>query len=461
MTQLLDPLPKHTTVAVFGLGDSGIAVAHLLASFHKNIVASDTADESRRADFEAKLPRGTRLVLGHNEIGAASVIVTSPGLEPSSPILVEAQTRGIPIYAELEIAARATQVPIVDISGTDGKTTTTTLTSHILNECNVSNHMGGNIGIPLSHVIQTPNRADCFVVETSAFQLAFCPSFKPHILIATNIAEDHSEYFHGDWKKYVETKRRPLQTMTPDDIVILNASDPEIRQWGDMTLAKKCWYGAQRRDIPNDAVNFAYHEDGAIFVYFNTDLHCLPLDFLKIRGRHNIMNAMGAILAALCMGCTFDRITSALDTYKLPPHRIETICTHRGITFIDDSKATNPHAGIAALDTIDEPTVLIVGGVDKGLSLGEWIERMKKNVRQIMLIGAITDRFCREAILSAIPCPIHRCATLEEAVRSGYELALKNECRVVMLSPGCSSYDMFKSYAQRGEVFARVALSLK
>ena len=352
-------------------------------------------------------------------------------------------------------------MPIVAISGTDGKTTTTTLTSHILNECNVSNHMGGNIGIPLSHVIQTPNRADCFVVETSAFQLAFCPSFKPHILIATNIAEDHSEYFHGDWKKYVETKRRPLQTMTPDDIVILNASDPEIHQWGDMTLAKKCWYGAQRRDIPNDAVNFAYHEDGAIFVYFNTDLHCLPLDFLKIRGRHNIMNAMGAILAALCMGCTFDRITSALDTYKLPPHRIETICTHRGITFIDDSKATNPHACIAALDTIDEPTVLIVGGVDKGLSLGEWIERMKKNVRQIMLIGAITDRFCREAILSAIPCPIHRCATLEEAVRSGYELALKNECRVVMLSPGCSSYDMFKSYAQRGEVFARVALSLK
>ena len=160
MTQLLDPLPKHTTVAVFGLGDSGIAVAHLLASFHKNIVASDTADESRRADFEAKLPRGTRLVLGHNEIGAASVIVTSPGLEPSSPIFVEAQTRGIPIYAELEIAARATQVPIVAISGTDGKTTTTTLTSHILNECNVSNHMGGNIGIPLSHDIKTPNHTD-------------------------------------------------------------------------------------------------------------------------------------------------------------------------------------------------------------------------------------------------------------------------------------------------------------
>ena len=145
----------------------------------------------------------------------------------------------------------------------------------------------------------------------------------------------------------------------------------------------------------------------------------------------------------------------------MPAHRIQNIRTLNGISFIDDSKATNPHAAMAALQTIDEPTILIVGGVDKGLDLTEWIETMKKNVRQIMVIGALTDRFCREAIWNKIPCPLHRCNTLEEAVSRGYELAKIHECKAVMLSPGCSSYDMFKNYNQRGEIFAHAAQQLK
>lgn len=459
-----DPLPKHSCVAVFGLGASGLAVAHLLDKFHKNIVASDIADESKRSEFKAKLPKNTRLVLGHNEIGTASVIVTSPGLEPTTPILLEAAARNIPVIAELEVGYRATEFPIVAITGTDGKTTTTTLTSHILNECDVLNHMGGNVGIPLSHVIQDTNKkVDCLVVETSAFQLVFCPQFKPHILIATNIAEDHNEYFKGDKNKYIETKRRPLQTMTSHDIAILNASDPEIRTWYQHTQAKLCWYGLSREEIPNNAMHYAYLDEAAheIRFIYQGQRHCLSLAQLKMPGKHNALNAMGAILAALYMGCSFDKIVKAIASYKMPSHRIQNIRTLNGISFIDDSKATNPHAAMAALQTIDEPTILIVGGVDKGLDLTEWIETMKKNVRQIMVIGALTDRFCREAIWNKIPCPLHRCNTLEEAVSRGYELAKIHECKAVMLSPGCSSYDMFKNYNQRGEIFAHAAQQLK
>ena len=458
---MIDPLPKHSCVAVFGLGASGLAAAHLLASFNKSIVASDIADESKRDEFIEKLPPNSSLILGHNEIGDASVIVTSPGLEPSSPIFQEAAARNIPVLAELEVAARSTDIPIVAITGTDGKTTTTTLTSHILNECGVTNRMGGNVGIPLCHVVQDSQNVDCFVVETSAFQLVFCPSFRPHILIATNIAEDHSEYFKGDWNKYVETKRRPLQTMNAHDIAILNASDPEIRTWDKYSQARRAWYGACRADIPNNAIDFAYVEANAIHVNFNGECNRFPLESFKLKGEHNAMNAMGAILAAMFMGCSFKDIIAAIDTYQIPPHRLQHIRTLNGIEFIDDSKATNPHAGMAALATIDEPTVLIVGGVDKGLSLTDWINAMKKNVRHIMVIGALTDRFCREAALQTTPCLIHRCATLEEAVTLGYELAIPNGCKVVMLSPGCSSYDMFKSYGQRGEAFARAAMSIK
>jgi UDP-N-acetylmuramoylalanine--D-glutamate ligase len=173
------------------------------------------------------------------------------------------------------------------------------------------------------------------------------------------------------------------------------------------------------------------------------------------------MNIMGAVLAALNMGCGFEDVANALKTYQLPHHRIEHICTLNGVEFIDDSKATNPHAGMAALAAIDKATVLIVGGVDKGLSLTAWIDDMQKNVRQIMLIGALTERFLREAKWGDKPCPITCCATLEEAVARGYDYAKSHGCEVVMLSPGCSSYDMFKSYTQRGDVFANAARSLK
>ena len=455
-------LPGHARVAVFGLGRSGIAAARILVRAGKTVLASDSADSSKRADFLAKLPdHGCDLELGGNVIGDATCIVTSPGLEPSSAIFAEARDRGIPVIAELELGYLAARAPIVAISGTDGKTTTTTLTSHILQSCGVRNLMGGNVGIPLCECLLEPSETlsnlACYVVETSAFQLSFCPTFHPHILIATNIAEDHAEYFHNDWDAYVSTKRRPLAVMGADDIAILNASDEYIKTWDRLTAARCVWYAEKREDLPDGVADCAWFDGATVHVRHGGAEYALPMSVTRLRGRHNAMNVMCSVLAALGMGCAWDGIVAAFSDYKLPPHRIQTICAHDGVEFIDDSKATNPHAAIAGLDTVDEPLVLIAGGVDKGLSLTEWIERMKKNVRALVLIGALTERLHREALAGGLTCPIVRCETLPEAVRRGYELAREHAASAVLLSPACSSYDMFKSYGQRGDVFAEAA----
>lgn len=458
--QNADPLAQHSCVAVFGLGRSGIAAARLLRLLGKRVIASDCADESRRPEFEAELAPGTELILGRNEIGDATALVTSPGLEPSLPIFAQAARRGIPVLAELELAASVAPAPIVAITGTDGKTTTTSLVAHILAASGISNALGGNIGIPLAQTVVSPDPVDRFVVETSAFQLAFCPKFHPHILIATNIAEDHSEYFKGDFGAYAATKRRMLPNMNENDWVILNASDPEVRNWRAHTKARICYYAQSCGDLPPDAKDWAYFDATDMRFCFGSETHVMPFAQTRLRGVHNAMNAMAAILAARAEGCAFDAIAESFESYRLPHHRIEFVCKRATVDFIDDSKATNPHAAIAALQAIDEPTVLIVGGVDKGLHLGLWFENMKKNVRHIMVIGALGDRFCAEAREAIPDMPLHRCASLQEAVVQGYECARRSDCSCVLLSPGCSSYDMFKSYAERGDVFSQAAQSI-
>jgi len=442
-------------VAIFGLGASGLSAAHLLASFGKTILASDISDESRREVLEAKLPEGTTLILGRNEAGSATVVVTSPGLAPNTPSLTDVSSRGIPIIAELELGFRATSIPILAVTGTDGKTTTTTLTSFILNACGKTNCAAGNIGIPLSQVVQTAEDLTCLVIETSAFQLPFCPTFRPHILLATNIAEDHRDYFEGSWERYVEAKKRPLLAMQAGDVAVLNASDPEIVQWGKDARPRCLWYGRSRGDIPPEAEAYACAEAGRIVIWYGGQSYSLPSETPHLRGMHNTMNIMCSVLACLAMGCAFSEVEKAVWQYTPPPHRIQTVGHVDGIAFIDDSKATNPHAATAALMTIDEPLVLLAGGVDKGLALEAWVEAMRKNVRALVLIGAIADRLQQAVIQASLACPIRRCASMEEAVATAHLLARELSCCVVMLSPGCSSYDMFTDYGQRGEAFTQ------
>ncbi|MFA5624102.1 MAG: UDP-N-acetylmuramoyl-L-alanine--D-glutamate ligase [Bradymonadales bacterium] len=457
---LHDPLPQHECVAIFGLGDSGIAAAHLLADFGKSIIASDIASESRRAEFEAKLPKGTKLVLGKNDFSGATIIVTSPGLSPYTPIFEDATKAGIPIIAELELASRCSPTPIVAVTGTDGKTTTTTMVSHILRLCGRKNRMGGNIGIPFSHIVQDSPSLDCFVIETSAFQLPFCPTLKPHVLIATNLAEDHSEYFQNNWDAYVEAKRKPLAPMIASDTAVLNASDPEIAAWRTKTQARLFWYAQKQSDIPHDALNFAYINDENLHFVFEGESYSFSRSQLRVKGMHNAMNALASASACLSLGCNFADIVLGLSSFVPPPHRIERVTEFDGVVFYDDSKATNPHAAMAALKTLDMPTVLIAGGVDKGLRLSEWIAAMGKNVKALFAIGELSERLIQEVREAKLGFATHSGYSLEDSTRLAFLAAKELGASCVLLSPACSSYDMFKNYEQRGEVFAHAALQL-
>lgn len=465
-----DPLPGADHVAILGLGASGIAAAHLLAHCapSKRIIASDSRDNLDRDALLARLPRGTELVLGRNALDDhVTAAVISPGIGPDAPIVAEACRRNIELVSEIELAFRACPRPMVAITGTDGKTTTTLLVAHLLAQAGLRAPTGGNIGTPLSRVILDHADADWLVVEVSAFQLWNSPTFAPSVLIATNIAEDHTDYFGGDREAYIDAKRRPLDAMTADDLAVLNADDPVIAAWSQDCRARIARYGVLRdgRHSPLEAA--VDTTTGTLRVQVESgEGFAMPLDALRLRGRHNWLNAMAAALAVGAIGVPAPAIEQGLRTFTAPPHRIQPVARHQTpkgtrVTWIDDSKATNAHAAMAGLATVDAPAVLIAGGVDKGLELEPWAQAMRGRVAAVVLIGQIAQRLA--ATLKHVAgdeIEIVHAASMPDAVAHAHALANRHEARTVLLSPGCSSFDMFESYAQRGEVFSEAARSV-
>jgi len=451
---LRDPLLGHERIAVLGLGSSGLAAAELLSLFGKTVIASDT-----RADLDVEAQRqkwapSSQLVLGRNTLDGVTVAVVSPGIVPDSPIFAEAKERGIEVISELELAARATTLPIIAVTGTDGKTTTTTLIGHFLTASGLNPHMGGNIGTPLCQVV-LERRSGWLVVEVSAFQLLHSPKFAPQVTVATNIAQDHMDYFSGDWASYVEAKRRPLRQMR-EGVAVLNLEDLEIASWSEGFGGEVTWYG---KGADSQSTSGSWDENGDVVLRWGTTTKRLEASSISLLGYHNRLNIMAAGLGALACGAAPGALESVRD-YQAPAHRLQVVGTFEGVEYIDDSKATNPHAAQAALQTLSAPLILIAGGVDKGLSLEAWIDDMKGHVSALVLIGALSERLAREARARALTAPIHFAGSMEDAVRLSQELALSGETRCVLLSPGCSSFDMFASYSARGDEFQRAVRAL-
>ncbi len=320
----------------------------------------------------------------------------------------------------------------------------------------------GNIGTPLCEVLDEANTWDIAVVETSAFQLWNAPNFSPKYLIATNVAPDHLDYFLGDYAYYARTKRRPLDVMTPDAWAILNAHDAEIRTWPRFTEAQIAWFARDPALIPSSATAWATIMDGQLTVYHQNRTHPLmPLENLPIHGDHNILNALAGALATMLAGASAAKVAKALATFTAPPHRIQTVAVQDGIQFIDDSKATNPHAASAALKAVPGLSVLIAGGVDKQLSLDDWILLMPSRVVAVVLIGQLAPRLKSRLAELAPTIQVHDADSMQTAVQTAYYLACGLKAKNVLLSPGCSSFDMFKSYSARGDAFKDAALKLK
>jgi len=434
--------------AVWGLGVSGVAAANRLAELGKQVLASDSRQEGEWLDALGLHP-DVRVELGANALGGAQVVIPSPGLKPSLPVF-KALPDGIPIVSEIDLAYQLSGCDFVAVTGTDGKTTTTALTAHILSCAGFKTMAAGNIGIPLSEAITEFGEGDVIVAEISEFQLWSSHSFRAKAFAYTNIAEDHLDYF-ADMAEIEAAEHRLIQNAGPEDILISNMEDSVLNRWAQNYSGPTRNYGFTVRGVAN------LWSDGS-WVY-EDDERVLELSKTLLQGRHNALNMMAAAQIARGLGLDWDQIAPPIAEFKPLSHRLELCAERQGVKFYDDSKATNAHAAIAGIKSLARPVVVISGGVEKGLPLESFAETLKEFAVGVFVIGDIRPRMTA-ALRAAGVASVQESQSLEEAVVSAYELALSHGADVV-LSPACSSFDMFKSYAHRGEVFQETARLLE
>jgi len=453
-------------VTVFGLNRSGVAVAKLLRSYGAAVTVTDTRSAEA---LSAEIPELNALLKsdetcnlyqkffdGHPAecIADADFIVVSPGVPLNIPILRDARAQGLPILGELEVAASVCPAPIVAITGTKGKSTTTLLTAAILkagskfpNIC-----VAGNIGVPLSAEVQKLTSQDIVVVEASSFQLESTVTFHPMVSVVLNLSRDHLDR-HRTMSAYRAAKQKISDNQTSADWIILNSLDASAKDFEASTAAKKVYF--TDRDTPEDASFLGvFREDSALFSQWNgTRQRICDITDIPLRGAHNVQNSLAAIAVGLIFGVSETQMREAFQQFDRShpalAHAFEPVRTLTGVEFIDDSKATNVAAVKAALESIkDAQIVLIMGGYDKGNDYTPLREIVQIRVKAAVMLGEYTQQI--EKTL-ADTTDIIKAQTMAQAVQVAYKLAAPGD--VVLLSPANASFDMYTDYKARGANF--------
>ncbi len=458
---------NHKNILIVGLGISGIAAARFAKKKGASVTVTDMADEKKLGSYAPMAHKlGVNMELGNHNIETferSDLIVVSPGVPHTILPIKRAIAKGIPVLGELELAARYIREPVIAVSGTNGKTTTATLLGSMLESSGFKVFVGGNIGNPLIDYADKRGTADIVVAEVSSFQLDTIDTFRPHVGVLLNITADHLDRY-PDFKSYARSKGRLFENQRQSDIAVLNGSDPIISSVTKDLNARKLFFRHQEnsqakdrenalisRGNPSTPANITIRMKGHQQISFD-------LSGTNFPGRHNLENAAAASLAAIVVGGTPEGVQSALKNFKGLPHRIEYIETINHVRFFDDSKATNVDAVIRALETFGEPIILIMGGRDKGGDFRKLLEPVRQHIKKLIVMGEARDNIksvlediCREGAQTA--------STMEDAVFSAYRAASPGD--IVLLSPGCSSFDMYSSYAERGEDFCRAISNLK
>jgi UDP-N-acetylmuramoylalanine--D-glutamate ligase len=431
-------------VIVVGLGKSGIAATRLCAWLGAAVVATDSAPLEKLAPDVASLP--AQVVAGGHEgvaFNQADLIVVSPGV-PSFDALREAEQQGIPVIGELALAASQLQVPVMLVGGTNGKSTTTSLLGDFLKEAGLRVFVGGNLGTPAAEAVG--KSIDVAVLEVSSFQLERAPGLKAKVSILLNITEDHLDRY-ATFQDYADAKGNAFVAQTEGDLALVPEGDYECRRQAKRGKGHVLEVGGAGAD---------YAVIGHTIVE-QTSEQRFELGKTRLHGRHNHQNAAFAVAAARAIGVPALAIQQALLDFRPLPHRMALVTDVRGVRFYDDSKGTNVGAAVTALLGLSEERgVLIAGGRDKLGSYEPLVEALVKKGRGVVLIGEAADKIAT-AIRDALP--VVRASDMPGAVKAAFELAKPGDA--VLLSPACSSFDMFKSYADRGDKFAEAALSLK
>jgi UDP-N-acetylmuramoylalanine--D-glutamate ligase len=436
---------KNQNVAVLGAGLSGSAAALLLASEGAQVTVLDSADEKKllKSTLDNLRAHGVRVVCGpeaNQHSSACDWMVLSPGIDPISPLARNFSSRGIDTISELELGWRSCQIPVIAITGTNGKTTTTELLAQMLNACGQRTIACGNIGKPLSEVAREKQPLDVLTVEVSSFQLEAIRTFRPSISLWLNFAPDHLDRYRSV-AEYRAAKLRIFENQTEQDVAVVNAAEalPTIRP-------RRISFSAY-----SNRADFRL-SDGAI-VYENQPV--LRVADTKLPGLHNIENVMATLAVGVARGLSFAQMVPAIRDYEPRPHRCEFVRELDGVDYVNDSKATNLDAVEKALAAQTKPVVLIAGGKDKGFRFDPLRPLVKDKVKAAVLIGEMAESIRRSwdgAVKSEIA------TSLADAVERARSLASAGE--VVLFSPGTSSFDMFKSYADRGDQFRKLVQTL-
>lgn len=433
---------------VVGMARSGLAVARLLRSRGIEVRATDSQPEPLlAAEFRAS---GIECETGAHSLEwfqSADEIVVSPGVPLTIPPLETARARGVPIAGELEVASRYLKGSIVAITGSNGKTTTTALAAHILEAAGLRVQVGGNIGRPLSDLVDSSTDETVNVLEVSSFQIDSTHLFRPRVGAVLNITPDHLDRYR-DFDAYRGSKMRLFENQNGEDIAIVNMDDPNV-----FPLA-----GTVRSRVRGFSRRKPVAEGGGLSSGWLTidGRRVVEAAGLGLRGVHNIENVLAALLAADACGVADDCARRAVGSFKPVEHRIETVALIGGIEFVNDSKATNVDSAIKAVEAFAGPVVLILGGRDKGAPYESLVEAMRNRVVHAVLIGEAREKIAR-AIGNRIPTSA--AGSMDEAVRAAVEHASPGA--VVLLSPACSSFDMYANFEERGRDFKRVVRTLE
>jgi UDP-N-acetylmuramoylalanine--D-glutamate ligase len=392
---------------------------------------------------------------GHTEekILNADEVVKSPGIGDKNEIVKKIKAKGIPVISEIELAYRFKGGSrIIAVTGSNGKTTTTALTHHICVTGGLNCAMVGNIGYSFARQVAKDPKS-LYVAEVSSFQLDDIKTFKPDVAILTNITEDHLDRYEYNFENYIRSKFRIVMNQTGDDYFIFNADDEiTMKYLNQFEIKPNQLPVTMRKEVPNGA----FIKDGDMYVRVGNDHVSMSVFDFALKGKHNQYNTMAACLAGTTMEIRKEKIREAVQTFKSLEHRMEYVTTVRGVEFINDSKATNVNSTWYALESMEKPTILILGGVDKGNDYSLIKELVKEKVKAIICLG-LDNRKIHEAF-GNIVSTIANTGSAQEAVHAAFHFANKGD--VVLLSPACASFDLFKNYEDRGDQFKKAVKEL-
>jgi UDP-N-acetylmuramoylalanine--D-glutamate ligase len=424
---------------------SGTAAALLLRSEGAEVTVLDSAEESKllKSTIENLRNRGVTVRTGsaaESDSSRFDFVVLSPGIDPESPLAANFSSRRIETMGELELGWRSVRAPVIAITGTNGKTTTTELLAQMLNACGQRTIACGNIGKPLCEVALEDRDLDVLTVEVSSFQLETISTFRPSVSVWLNFAPDHLDRYRSV-AEYRAAKLRIFENQTADDVAVINAGE-SLPKIGARTVSFSAY--TDQADL---------RLEGGSIVYENRPV--LRMADTKLRGLHNIENLMATLAVGLARGLTFDKMVPPLQAFVPRPHRCEFVREVGGVAYVNDSKATNLDAVEKALLAQNRKVILIAGGKDKGFTFETLRPIVSEKARSVILIGEMATRICQDW-QGALPCEI--AVSLADAVERAHALAEAGE--VVLFSPGTSSFDMFKSYADRGDQFRALVQAL-